>query len=439
MSTAGNSQSLKESLKRVWITLGLIAFAVSALAFSVVGYTDYRKNIDRIEDDLTVKSKVIERRVSAELLVSRMSVAENVLQDLKHYYELSNVSLGKGKASCGNEVCIHTTNGAFVVSRPLSEPTAEFDSLEVSAPVPSFLGSLRFIYFVVVFLPIFSLFFIGIWIQRRILNRSLVQPIEALVGTAYRGEVVPDYWPSEFVELSQRLDDAFRERDQAMIGQMASGVLHDMKTLLHGLSVSTELAEESKGISADQYFKKLESLLKVSSVQVPKMKSIIESVLDGNRIIEPALESHSIRSTVAGAVAVNYDYADKKGVTIESEIDDFVALHDSAQLERAVFNLVKNSIEAIDQKSLLKKVLLTATKDDKVIRISIEDSGTGLKVDPIRIFKGIKTTKTHGTGLGLLVTRKIVEAHGGSVVAGKSDLLGGAKFTVTIPNLEGKA
>ena len=128
-----------------------------------------------------------------------------------------------------------------------------------------------------------------------------------------------------------------------------------------------------------------------------------------------------------------------KNFAIESNIEDFVALYDCAQIERAMFNLIKNSVEAIDQKSITKKVLLTASKNEQGVQISVEDSGVGLKVDPARIFKGIKTTKTHGTGLGLLVTRKIVEAHGGSVVAGKSELLGGAKFTVTIPNQEGKA
>ena len=431
MRSRVKQKSLREILRSAWIILCGFSFILSLVAFLLVSYVDYKKWIDQKSQELISQSITIERRISSELLSERTSVAESVIQDLTTQYSLSEIRLEK-ESSCSSAVCLNTSSNSIIVGRTLTEPTKTQRFVIIESRIDSFRESLRLKYFLVFFLPILGLFLIGIWYQRRLLNRNLVVPIQSLVGKSFRGEEVPTDWPKEIIELSGKLEMAFRERDHAMIGQMASGVLHDIKTLLHGMSVSVELANEAKN-DQEKFITKLEGLLKACSVQIPKMKAVIESVLDGNRNIVVHPKKSNIESTIQSVLESSSEFATRSGVTVEALVNSFSFSHDPVQLQRALLNIVKNGIEAIEPKSAKKIVQISSKFENSTVLISVEDSGIGLSSDPSHIFKRIKTTKSHGTGLGFLISKKIVEAHEGTIVASRSVALGGARFLISIP------
>ena len=106
---------------------------------------------------------------------------------------------------------------------------------------------------------------------------------------------------------------------------------------------------------------------------------------------------------------------------------------DHIQTQQVFINLISNAIEATDGSANTARILLRAfvTQEHEVI-VQIIDNGTGLE-DTEKIFDAFMTTKEKGMGVGLTVSRSIVEAHGGRLWAENNPDRGGATFNVALP------
>ncbi len=106
---------------------------------------------------------------------------------------------------------------------------------------------------------------------------------------------------------------------------------------------------------------------------------------------------------------------------------------DRVQLQQVLMNLILNGIDAM--KDTRGDVTVTSTRtEDGQILITVSDSGCGLPVDwSERLFEAFFTTKPQGTGMGLCISRRIVESHGGRLWAGDNEIRG-ATFQFTLPS-----
>jgi signal transduction histidine kinase len=106
---------------------------------------------------------------------------------------------------------------------------------------------------------------------------------------------------------------------------------------------------------------------------------------------------------------------------------------DSVQLQQVFMNLVLNGIEAMkdvdDKRELFIKSQMA---QDEQLLISISDTGSGLPPQANQIFAAFFTTKLHGIGMGLSISRSIVESHGGRLWA-DGDSARGATFHIALP------
>ena len=125
------------------------------------------------------------------------------------------------------------------------------------------------------------------------------------------------------------------------------------------------------------------------------------------------------------------------GIRVRVGIDDRFdhVLADRTQFQQAIVNLIRNAVEAVETREggpWREVMVLGNLSLDGRYHVSVEDSGPGIAADQVeRIFQPLTTTKSNGMGLGLSVTRSIVERHGGALVVGRSDL-GGAAFRFSL-------
>ena len=113
---------------------------------------------------------------------------------------------------------------------------------------------------------------------------------------------------------------------------------------------------------------------------------------------------------------------------------------DRVQLQQVIVNLALNAIEAMQKTPTDRRVLAIRTRraDDKFAEVSVSDSGEGIAEElRARIFEPFVTSKTTGMGLGLAISRTIVEAHGGEINA-ENAAGGGTVFRFTLPFASGK-
>jgi C4-dicarboxylate-specific signal transduction histidine kinase len=111
-------------------------------------------------------------------------------------------------------------------------------------------------------------------------------------------------------------------------------------------------------------------------------------------------------------------------------------LGDRTELQQVFVNLTVNAIQAMAQMEAMRRTLVIRTTlfDPRTLCCTLEDSGPGIKPEHLdHLFDSFFTTKDAGMGLGLAISRSIIEAHGGYIRADNESAYGGASFSFTLP------
>ena len=148
----------------------------------------------------------------------------------------------------------------------------------------------------------------------------------------------------------------------------------------------------------------------------------------------PQREMVDVKETIQEMIVLLSDEAVRHSVTIRSELDEHVPdiLADRVQLQQVFMNLILNAIEAMKDTGG-KLTIRSGLSPEGQLLISISDTGVGLPAENSeRIFDAFHTTKPQGTGMGLAITRSILESHGGRIWA-TANHGAGATFHFTLP------
>jgi two-component system NtrC family sensor kinase len=173
--------------------------------------------------------------------------------------------------------------------------------------------------------------------------------------------------------------------------------------------------------------------LQIVQEQIQKVTTIVRTMLDHARRPTPH-EPTSVARLVERVCDVARPKLDTAGVGLKLTIARDLPLvnADIVQLELALLNLVTNGLDAMPTGG---RLAIAVSPTPAGVRIEVTDSGTGIAPDLLpKIFDPWVTTKDagHGSGLGLSITRDVVTAHGGTIVA-TSEHGAGATFTIDLP------
>ena len=149
----------------------------------------------------------------------------------------------------------------------------------------------------------------------------------------------------------------------------------------------------------------------------------------------PQRELIDLNEIIRQMVVLLHDAANRQSITFRTDLDAALptTMADRVQVQQVLMNLMLNGIEAMRDESGELSITSTRTDDDQLL-ISVSDSGGGLpEEEPDRIFEAFFTTKPQGTGMGLSISRRIIESLGGRLWASPNTGRG-ATFQFTLPN-----
>jgi two-component system sensor histidine kinase HydH len=190
------------------------------------------------------------------------------------------------------------------------------------------------------------------------------------------------------------------------IGELSARVAHDLRNPLGIIKNAIELIEMSSNDQMDEKLKKRINMIKKAS---ERMSRQITDVLDFARTRPLQLEKKSLMEILESSLKSTIT----ESVKITKPKNDVIIICDSKQLEIVFNNILINAIQAMENSGEIK-VRISEDGDD--VSIEIEDSGPGIPEDGIeQIFDPLFTTKSSGTGLGLVSCKNIIEQHNGTI------------------------
>lgn len=206
------------------------------------------------------------------------------------------------------------------------------------------------------------------------------------------------------LQQQQELD---RDRSLAKIGQVAATIVHDLKNPLICISGFARRIQEHK----DDPVQGAAAI--VDSVQT--MQRIVYDVLDFSKPLSLTLQLQDVREAVGKAVQSCRMKADEKNVILIFEAPDapVISAIDAPNLQKSLVNLINNAIEASAAGQTVI-VNLQASKSGLTIRLT--DRGSGIDSETLEnVFIPFCSRKVGGSGLGMPIAKKLIEAHGGKI------------------------
>jgi signal transduction histidine kinase len=231
-------------------------------------------------------------------------------------------------------------------------------------------------------------------------------------------------------ELQKARHEALRADRLAVVGELAAGVAHELRNPLTSVKLLIQTAPQS-----DSGIQLPDRHAGVVLQEISRMEETISTLLDFAR--PPALHrvKHDLRETIRRALSLVEGRANQAGIVVLPTFPDAPLFVDADpdQLHQVFGNLFINGIESMPRDGTLRVTVELAHGDPPLARVIVADSGSGIPQQTLnRIFEPFMTTKERGIGLGLAVSRRIVQEHEGRIFA-QNNATGGAAFTVELP------
>jgi signal transduction histidine kinase len=234
-------------------------------------------------------------------------------------------------------------------------------------------------------------------------------------------------------ELRQELAHASRV---TMLGQLASTLAHELNQPLGAILRNAEAAELFLKMDVPDIDEALVILADIRKDD-QRASGVIKRMRDLLQRRELEMELLDVAELIREvAVFIRRD-AEARQVAIETRLPDGLPLvrGDWVQLQQVLLNLILNGMDALDSQTVPeRRVILEALERDAgLVEIAVSDNGHGIPADRLgKLFQPFFTTKAEGMGIGLAISRTIIEAHGGSIGAA-NNAQRGAIFRVTLP------
>lgn len=231
----------------------------------------------------------------------------------------------------------------------------------------------------------------------------------------------------------RRLEFSMRQSEKlAAVGQLAAGIAHEIRNPLASISGSIQMLETMDASDLERG-----RLMKIVLREIDRLNGLITEFLDFVRPDKPATEVMDLQHLV-GEVMDMLQVNDRLNQNVE-QVRNLSPVKkikgEPSKLKQALLNIMINAYQALDKVDEAKMSVSLREEGEKAV-LSICDNGCGMKeIDKKKIFEPFHTTKPKGTGLGMAITHKIIEAHEAQIFV-KSEVGVGTEFTIEFKMIE---
>ena len=248
--------------------------------------------------------------------------------------------------------------------------------------------------------------------EHRFLNFYLA-PIDGGAAAEALGYVllVRDVTSSR-AEVEQSLES---ERLNALT-LLAAGVAHEIGNPLNSLDIHLQLLNRKLRKLPPGERKALEEHLATARGEIQRLDGILKQFLQAVRPTQPRRERHDLHALLHETLRLLEPELAPRKIKVELDLAPSLppALIDAAQFQQVFYNLIRNAYQALPASN--GRIRIRSHVNDYEYIISIEDNGSGISPEHMgALFEPFRTTKSSGSGLGLLIVRRIVREHGGEI------------------------
>jgi PAS domain S-box-containing protein len=233
--------------------------------------------------------------------------------------------------------------------------------------------------------------------------------------------------------LRQLEADLARINRMSMMGELAASLGHEINQPIGAAGINARACLRWLQREPPEIGEARQTASRIVS-DLARVGDIIERNRSLYRRGTPQREPIDLNEIIRQMVVLLHDAANRQSISIRTDLDRALptTTADHVQLQQVLMNLMLNGIEAMQDESGELSVTSTRTEDGQLL-ILVSDSGTGLPGEESeRIFEAFFTTKPQGTGMGLSISRRIIESHGGRLWASPNTGRG-ATFQFTLP------
>ncbi len=229
------------------------------------------------------------------------------------------------------------------------------------------------------------------------------------------------------------------EDKMTSLGRVAAGMAHEIRSPLSGINILFDTLGricENRDRIDDAMLDEFRTVIDKVKDASQRIESVVRRVLDFARPVEIRRQPTNLNHPVEEALNLSKITLKKEGITVYKSLDSNLpnSYASPRMIEQVVMNLITNAIHAMGEVCDRKKILsVSSFREAGHLVIRIADSGIGIPTSLYdKIFDPYFSTKSHGSGIGLSLSRRIVKDHNGRLEVSKSRW-GGAEFSIKIP------
>jgi PAS domain S-box-containing protein len=252
-----------------------------------------------------------------------------------------------------------------------------------------------------------------------------------------------DHQPLGYVMLVRDLTSTRAEAEETLESErlnaltlLAAGVAHEIGNPLNSLDIHLQLLGRKLRKLPPGDRGPLEENLTTARAEIQRLDLILKQFLHAVRPTAPLREKRDLHAILHETLRLLEPELASRKIAVQLDLADSLppAFIDPGQFQQVFYNLIRNAFQAIS--SDLGHITIRTRMNDFETIISIEDNGTGISPEHMgALFEPYRTTKSSGSGLGLLIVRRIIREHGGAIAI-ESEENQGTRVLINFPHKE---